>query len=170
MSLFSDLLTVYAKRAGANSPQIASFCGMDRVTVYRFMKGKTLPKDKKTVSGMAEFLQLTRDERRTLEEAYEYSRLGAHVYWQRKYIQSFMRSFSGKARALIPSFQYDTEEVEELPAETRIVSGTDSVIRRIQKEILAEREKTAGRIELVMRPGTGPVMDKIGRASCRERV
>lgn len=44
MSYFSDLLSAYSKRIGINSPQIAGYCGLDRVTVYRFMKGKTLPK------------------------------------------------------------------------------------------------------------------------------
>ena len=56
MSYFSELLTFYSKRIGVNSPLIASYCGLDRVTVYRFLKGKTLPKDKDTVSKMAEFL------------------------------------------------------------------------------------------------------------------
>ena len=92
MSYFSELLTFYSKRIGVNSPLIASYCGLDRVTVYRFLKGKTLPKDKDTVSKMAEFLQLTSDEKGTLAEAYECSRLGSHVYWERRYIRSFIRN------------------------------------------------------------------------------
>ena len=71
MSYFSELLSYYSKRIGVNSPQIASYCNLDRVTVYRFIKGKTLPKDKKTVDKMAVFLQLTSDEKATLTEAYE---------------------------------------------------------------------------------------------------
>lgn len=51
MSYFSDLLSAYSKRIGINSPQIAGYCGLDRVTVYRFMKGKTLPKDRALSTG-----------------------------------------------------------------------------------------------------------------------
>ena len=49
MTYFSYLLSAYAKRIGINSPQIASYCGLDRVTVYRFMKGKPLPKERDIV-------------------------------------------------------------------------------------------------------------------------
>ena len=95
MSYFSDLLSAYSKRIGINSPQIASYCGLDRVTVYRFMKGKTLPKDRATVHLMAGILQLTGDERNNLLEAYECARLGPRVYWERRYIKSFLMSFKG---------------------------------------------------------------------------
>lgn len=83
MSYFSDLLTSFSRQAGINSPQIARYCGLDRVTVYRFMKGKTLPKDKQTVYRMAEILQLTDDEREALMESYECMRLGFRTYRER---------------------------------------------------------------------------------------
>ena len=158
MSYFSELLAFFSKRIGVNSPQIASYCNLDRVTVYRFLKGKTLPKDKDTVSKMAEFLQLTADERGTLAEAYECSRLGSHVYWERRYISSFIRSFSGKLPA-VPLIQFDTGHVEDLHGQTLVLSGRDEIIKRIQKEILRECEKEHCEISLRMSACINIIMD-----------
>lgn len=160
MSYFSELLTFFSKRIGINSPQIAGYCNMDRVTVYRFMKGKTLPKDRETVSKMAEILQLTSEERYTLTEAYECTRLGKFTYWERHSIRSFIRSFSGVV-PLMPIIQFDTSDVDDPQRETLIVSGRDHVIKRIQKEILRECEKPQCEISLIMSPGNNTIMDML---------
>ncbi len=112
MSYFSDLLSAYSKRIGINSPQIAGYCGLDRVTVYRFMKGKTLPKDRATVHLMAGILQLTGDERNNLLEAYECARLGPRVYRERRYIKSFLMSFKG-THLPAPLIQCDSQAEQE---------------------------------------------------------
>lgn len=158
MSYFSELLSYYSKRIGVNSPQIASYCNLDRVTVYRFIKGKTLPKDKKTVDKMAVFLQLTTDEKATLTEAYECTRLGPHVYWERRYIRSFIKSFSGTVPAM-PLIQFDTSHLEDLHGETIVLGGRDQTIMRIQKEILKESENPHGEISLRMSACINIVMD-----------
>lgn len=160
MSYFSDLLSAYSKRIGINSPQIASYCSLDRVTVYRFMKGKTLPKDRETVRRMAEVLQLTGDEQSSLLEAYECVQLGPHIYWERQYIRSFLKSFKGISSA-VPMVQYDLESVEDPHSDTLLVSSRDCTLKRIQKELLAECEGDHCEIELVMRPGIDPVMDML---------
>ena len=121
MSYFSELLSYYSKRIGVNSPQIASYCNLDRVTVYRFIKGKTLPKDKKTVDKMAVFLQLTTDEKATLTEAYECTRLGPHVYWERRYIRSFIKSFS--MTSFTPSTPSSAAPVAVLRSRINMYSG-----------------------------------------------
>lgn len=166
MSYFSELLSFHAKRIGVNSPLIASYCGLDRVTVYRFLKGKTLPKDKDTVSKMAEFLQLTSDEKGTLAEAYECSRLGSHVYWERRYIRSFIRSFSGIIPA-IPMVQFDTDHLEDLHGETLVLCERNETIMRIQKEILLECERPQCEINLRMSACINIIMDMLLAAGIR---
>ena len=160
MSYFSDLLSAYSKRIGINSPQIASYCGLDRVTVYRFMKGKTLPKDRATVHLMAGILQLTGDERNNLLEAYECARLGPRVYWERRYIKSFLMSFKG-TNLPAPLIQYDSENAEDPHAETLLIGRKDSTLSRIQKELLEACDGAHCAIELIMRPGIDPVMDML---------
>ena len=160
MSYFSDLLSAYSKRIGINSPQIAGYCGLDRVTVYRFMKGKTLPKDRATVHLMAGILQLTGDERNNLLEAYECARLGPRVYWERRYIKSFLMSFKG-TNLPAPLIQYDSENAEDPHAETLLIGRKDSTLSRIQKELLEACDGAHCAIELIMRPGIDPVMDML---------
>lgn len=160
MNVFSDLLSAYSKRNGINSPQIAGYCGLDRVTVYRFMKGKTLPRDKETVYRIAEILQLTEDERNQLEEAYECVKLGPRVYWERKYIHSFLKSFTGR-NLMVPLFQYDAEDVQDTQDETLVIDDRDSTLKRLQKEILNECFGNHLSIELIMRPGIDSVMDML---------
>lgn len=169
MSYFSDLLTSFSRQAGINSPQIARYCGLDRVTVYRFMKGKTLPKDKQTVYRMAEILQLTDDEREALMESYECMRLGFRTYRERIYIRSFMLSFSGKTPA-IPTIQYDVEDVKDSLNDVQLISGKASILKRIQREILRECENNQHGIELIMRPGITPVMDMLLSAGKKNKA
>ena len=169
MSYFSDLLTSFSRQAGINSPQIARYCGLDRVTVYRFMKGKTLPKDKQTVYRMAEILQLTDDEREALMESYECMRLGFRTYRERIYIRSFMLSFSGKTSA-IPTIQYDVEDVKDSLNDVQLISGKASILKRIQREILRECENNQHGIELIMRPGITPVMDMLLSAGKKNKA
>lgn len=169
MSYFSDLLTSFSRQAGINSPQIARYCGLDRVTVYRFMKGKTLPKDKQTVYRMAEILQLTDDEREALMESYECMRLGFRTYRERIYIRSFMLSFSGKTPA-IPTIQYDVEDVKDSLNDVQLISGKACILKRIQREILRECENNHHGIELIMRPGITPVMDMLLSAGKKNKA
>lgn len=169
MNYFSDLLAAFSRQAGINSPQIASYCGLDRVTVYRFIKGKTLPKDKETVTRIADVLQLTADERETLMESYECMRLGPRSYWERKYIRTFMSSFSGKT-SVLPIIQYDVEEVENSHSDTQLISGRTRTLERIQREILRESNNPQHGIELIMRPGINSVMDMLLSAGKKNKA
>ena len=169
MNYFSDLLAAFSRQAGINSPQIASYCGLDRVTVYRFIKGKTLPKDKETVTRIADVLQLTADERETLMESYECMRLGPRSYWERKYIRAFMSSFSGKT-SVLPIIQYDVEEVKNSHSDTLLISGRTRTLERIQREILRESNNPQHGIELIMRPGINSVMDMLLSAGKKNKA
>ena len=160
MNYFSNLLESFSRQAGINAPQIARYCGLDRVTVYRFIKGKTLPKDKETVIHMAEVLQLTEDEKEAFMESYEYMRLGPQIYWERKYIRSFIGSFSGKV-TVFPTIQYDVEDIEDCQSDVQLISGRDCTIKSIQREILRAGNNPKNGIELIMRPSITPVMDML---------
>lgn len=158
MTYFSNLINSFSARISINTTQIADYCGLDRVTVYRFMKGKTLPRDKATVIQMAEILQLTENEKNTFIEAYDMAQLGPHVYWERYYIREFMKSFNGMP-SMSPLFQVNADDVEDSDRDTLFVSERICTIKRIQKEISKECRKPKCKIELVMRPGIRTVMD-----------
>lgn len=168
MNYFSELLASFSRQAGMNSPEIARYCGLDRVTVYRFIKGKTLPKDRETVLRLSEVLQLTTDERESLMESYECMRLGPRIYWERKYISSFIGSFSGETSA-IPMIQYDVEGIEDSSRDSMLISGRASTLKRIQREILEEGNTSKHGIEIIMRPSITPVMDMLLSAGKKNR-
>lgn len=157
MSYFSNLLSAFSRRMRINSPQIAMYCGLDRVTVYRFMTGKTLPRRMETVFNIAELLQLTEIETNQLIEAYKYTRLGPCVYLEREYIQNFMRSFTGTS-PMIPLIQYETEDLQDPETDTLLVSNRNHFLKRLQKEILRACPEAPYSIRLVMHPGIDPVM------------
>ena len=168
MSQFSDLLSFYAKRAGVSAPQIAAYCNMDRVTVYRFMKGKSLPKEKDTIFQFTEILRLTTREKGVLSEAYDLTRFGPHTYWERRYIRLFMRSFTG-SYPLIPILQYDLESQRQTCHETEVISGREYTIGTIQQQINLACKGKSRTIELIMRTSISPVMDMLLSAGKQDK-
>ena len=168
MSNFSDLLKFFSDRAGIGAPQIAGYCNMDRVTVYRFIKGKSLPKNKETVFRIADVLQLTMDERNDLVESYDCAKLGTHAYRERHYIRSFIKSFSGMA-PMTPFIEYDARGIEDTQGNVLIESGRNNNVKIIQKEVLRECQRDDCEIKLIMRSNNNVIMDMLFSAGKRNK-
>lgn len=80
MSTFTDSLNNIRERRKLNIAELASACGYDVGTVYKWVKGSHLPKQWQSLETMTENLNLSEYERQELKQAYERTRLGEETY------------------------------------------------------------------------------------------
>ena len=65
MSVFSDLLSEYITMKDVGVYPLSQFCGLDRSSMYKIINGKRNPAGEDVVRKMAQFMQLTPQEKQT---------------------------------------------------------------------------------------------------------
>lgn len=63
MSVFSDLLSEYITMKDVGVYPLSQFCGLDRSFMYKIINGKRNPSGEDVVRKMAQFMQLTPQEK-----------------------------------------------------------------------------------------------------------
>ena len=63
MSVFSDLLSEYITMKDVGVYPLSQFCGLDRSFMYKIINGKRKPAGEDVVRKMAQFMQLTPQEK-----------------------------------------------------------------------------------------------------------
>ena len=84
MSDFSDLLSKYIQEKNIQVASMVKYCGIDRSAMYKIIKGKHHPPTVQIRDKMARFMQLTPEENRLFNRAYEISQIGKDTYFRRK--------------------------------------------------------------------------------------
>ena len=96
MSMFSEKLTQYANLKNVKLYGVAVNCGLDRSTVYKFLRGTREPKSLEIVIQLAKALQLDPTQTDELLEAYKVTKMGDHNYYRRKKVAEFFNFFAKK--------------------------------------------------------------------------
>lgn len=91
MSGFSDKLEQCMKECGINAAELAQELGVDRTTIFRYMKGKREPKDAKIVKGIADALHMTLQDRKQFMEEYDNLILGEQVVKGYQYVERLFK-------------------------------------------------------------------------------
>ena len=94
MSVFSDLLSEYITMKDVGVYPLSQFCGLDRSSMYKIINGKRKPAGEDVVRKMAQFMQLTPQEKIDFMNAFYIARMGAEVYYRRKSVGELIETFS----------------------------------------------------------------------------
>ena len=70
MSDFSELLSNFVAEKKADITQMVKYCGFDRSTMYKILKGKRNPPPLDVVNTIGQFLRLTQPELQHLAETW----------------------------------------------------------------------------------------------------
>ena len=97
MSVFSDMLQNYVHEKNVKVSALASYCGMERSTFYKFIVGKREPGSVELVEKIAHFIKLTPLETQQLREAWKMARIGEITYYTRKSVEHFLSDFPNKS-------------------------------------------------------------------------
>lgn len=112
MSEFSSILSKYVHEKNIKTYSLAQYCGLDRSNMYKIINGKRKPASLNMVRKMAQFMQLSPEEKHDLEEAYAITLEGPENYYRRKEVLEFFRDFTLSA-APLPPFHYNARIEEE---------------------------------------------------------
>lgn len=93
MLIFSDLLSQYMEMKNVGAYALSRFCGLDRSSMYKMINGKRNPSSEEMVRKMAQFMQLTPQEKTDFMEAFYIAQMGAEVYYRRKAVQELIQDF-----------------------------------------------------------------------------
>lgn len=94
MSVFSDLLSEYITMKDVGVYPLSQFCGLDRSFMYKIINGKRNPSGEDVVRKMAQFMQLTPQEKIDFMDAFYIAQMGAEVYYRRKSVGELIETFS----------------------------------------------------------------------------
>lgn len=153
MSEFSDLLNQWIHKKNVKIVSLVQYCGIDRSTMYKIIRGKRLPSSQELLEKIIGFLELTLSESNALKNAYYITSIGKETYYRRKNILDFLVSFFD-AQALpspVPSLlssplsNNKTSLVCPLNGQTQI----NNMVHQIISE---EIQNNKGIIQLIIQP------------------
>lgn len=93
MSIFSETLNRLLKEKQIKIFSMVKYCGLDRSTMYKILNGKRNPPSPDIYNKMTDYMRLTPAEYQELTEAWQITRTGPEIYFRRKSVENFIRSF-----------------------------------------------------------------------------
>lgn len=149
MSEFSSILSKYVHEKNIKTYSLAQYCGLDRSNMYKIINGKRKPASLNMVRKMAQFMQLSPEEKHDLEEAYAITLEGPENYYRRKEVLEFFRDFTLSA-APLPPFHYNARIEEE---EKIFLNSSIEVMQTFFHMISSEMSSgTHGHLRLLVQP------------------
>ena len=143
MISFHDLLTRHIEEKSISVPNMASYCGLERSSLYRIIRGQRVPADETVVHQMASYLCLSPAEEEDFLLSYYVETVGYEKFERRNYLDSFLRNFhTTSVENDLYSYEITHNTTKEVLA-TPMTSKTD-VIRAFSSIITAEATLPAG--------------------------
>ena len=144
MTEFPELLNKFIEQKNIHIYSMAKYCGLDRSTLYKIIKGNRRPPSASVRDKMACFMHLTPDETRQFEQAWEISFTGKLTYCRRKSTEDFLLNFSDGFSDMPVKKSYFSKE---LPADSPCIAFSEKTAFRLSS-CNAEKEShsTGGRM------------------------
>ena len=106
MTEFPELLNKFIEQKNIHIYSMAKYCGLDRSTLYKIIKGNRRPPSASVRDKMACFMHLTPDETRQFEQAWEISFTGKLTYCRRKSTEDFLLNFPKSCLLTVPALLF----------------------------------------------------------------
>lgn len=154
MSVFSDLLSEYITMKDVGVYPLSQFCGLDRSSMYKIINGKRKPAGEDVVRKMAQFMQLTPQEKIDFMNAFYIARMGAEVYYRRKSVGELIETFScreGKKEYIFHEAEIAKLELNGGSGEIPF-RGAVHVRHAILQLFFGEAVKEDGKISVLVQP------------------
>lgn len=123
MKSFSELLYAFVRDKKVNIQAMAEYCGLDRTTIYKFIKGSRVPASEEIVDRIIQYLMLDGIESQRLKDAYTISNIGAYRFQSRKRIKEGLEKISSINLESIHPASFPAE-----PLDTQMVAIADETI------------------------------------------
>lgn len=149
---FAALLSSFIASKKVKIYPMTEYCGLDRSTMYKILNGKRKPSSQEQVLKMANYMQLTPEEKRRLLDAYQVVLIGKENYIRRKHVASFIFDFAEIQRV------YTTENYDlgnaSLPSDLKTVAveGYSNINAVVKWVLELELSKSSPVLYLLLQP------------------
>lgn len=157
MSL-TELLSYYTKKKNINYTHLAEYLGIDRSTLYKYLKGTRAFPDEDILKNIAIYLRLNNEETKQLLEAYEVDITGEFIYYRRKHIEEFFK----EADHAVNQVTHISNKIElrEDSLENDVYSGTLNVEHVLYSLYASEAKEEHPHVRIMEQPYTLSVVLK----------
>lgn len=155
MSVFSDLLSEYITMKDVGVYPLSQFCGLDRSSMYKIINGKRTPAGEDVVRKMAQFMQLTPQEKTDFMDAFYIAQMGAEVYYRRKAVGELIETFSrreGRKEHIFSEMEVAQLELNGGGSGATPFQGAAHVRHAILQLFSGEAVKENGEISVLVQP------------------
>ena len=113
---FSEMLESYVTAKKVNKYQMAKYLSVDRSSLHKIIQGQRNAPSKDLVLRIGNYLELTPYEIKELLELYSISLVSPDIYYRRKNVDTFIRSFHTEPTLIdMPGFQNEELSLFEDP-------------------------------------------------------
>lgn len=154
MNEFSKQLSYFVSDKGASIPKMASYCGLDRSTMYKLINGTRKPASERLVKEICGFLKLSPDESYLLLESYWIMEVGLNNFRRRKKTLSFLRTcFETPAVPSAPEPPTTVFSPGEDHSAAVALKGRESIFNACDYIISQEMNNEKGCLNIRLQPG-----------------
>ena len=143
MTSFHDLLVRYINERKVSVARMAEYCGLERSSLYRILRGQRTPANEETVRLMAAYLCLSPAEEDSLLLAYRIELIGYEKYSRRQFIDDFIRNFH-TTKALNDLYTPIIEPVTDRSISVQPMDNRSDVIKTFLNAVVSECAKPEG--------------------------
>lgn len=143
MTSFHDLLVRYINERKVSVARMAEYCGLERSSLYRILRGQRTPANEEMVRLMATYLCLSPAEEDSLLLAYRIELIGYEKYSRRQFIDDFIRNFH-TTKALNELYTPIIEPVADRSISVQPMDNRSDVIKTFLNAVVSECAKPEG--------------------------
>lgn len=160
MSILSERLKYFVEQKGYSIADLAGRSGIERATLYQYLKGSRPLKNHVHLETLMAELQLTPDERQEVLEAYEITQIGQVQYNRRCKVREILNSLLTieEKTSVVPKLE---QEMYLRTAEgQRLIQG-ELEINRLVSNIIYENVIRGGELRLLTQPDNDLLMESL---------
>ncbi|MDD3307071.1 MAG: helix-turn-helix transcriptional regulator [Acetobacterium sp.] len=162
MSTFSDQLKSYIDKKSAKISAVSKYCGYDRSTFYKILKGERNPPSLSLVKQICQFLNLTFDETANLTTTYYQTLLGEKTYWDFQNTMALLLSFSTVDATGIPFGQIRYEFDFEMSQTSYALNNTIELSNSLYHALLKCAEGNQ-KVKMILQPSQSLINESVVR-------
>lgn len=153
MNVFSKQLSFFVAKKGANISQMASYCSIDRSTMYKIINGTRKPSSEILVKDICGFLKLSPEESSLLMENYRITEIGIDNYRRRKNTLSFLKAcLKTPPVPSAPELETTVFSLRENDSSPVALSGTGRILNACGYILQQEMKKENGFLHIRLQP------------------
>ena len=157
MNPFSQLLSSYISASNVNVSQMASYCGIDRSSMYKIIQGTRKPGTLELVVRISHYLNLSPEQTGLLKEQYEILQVGEKTFRRRRAVYNLLCvSLAPNSPRTSEGFQSSYISVSgnsgESGRESLVIEGPDNILSACGFLVQEEIKRMNGLVEIRMQP------------------